>query len=60
MTDPLSQIENERAQRDIGVVAYRIYVGARDEGASVHCAFWILTAWFVAMFKQNELKDVEP
>lgn len=51
MTDPLSDIENEKAQKDLGVTAYRMYKGAQEEGATWVEAFWIVAAYFCGMFK---------
>lgn len=34
MTDPLTDIEDRKGQQDLGVTAYRVYTGARNEGAS--------------------------
>ena len=52
--DPLSDIENEQAQRDIGVFASRVYRGARSDDCSIAEALFTTTAWYLAMFKSNE------
>lgn len=49
MSDPLTDIENAKAQRDIGVTAYRVFQGARQEGASRSEALLIVVGWFRAM-----------
>lgn len=58
MSDPLTDIENERAQRDIGVTAHRIFAGARDDGASISTAFMVTAAWIYAALKSQD-KDAE-
>lgn len=55
--DPLSDIENAKAQHDLGVTAFRIYTGARNEGASRREAFIVAVAWFVALLKSDDLVD---
>lgn len=49
MDDPLNQIEDSVAQRDLGVVAFRIYEGARSEGASKKDAARMVSAFFRAV-----------
>lgn len=60
MSDELTQIENERAQRDLGVLAVRVYAGAREESSSRFEAFWATVALLVAMIaKPNGPETVE-
>lgn len=61
-SDPLRAIEDERAQKDIGVFAYRVYVGAKEDGATEFEAYMIVCAWFVGSFHpkpDNEDEDDE-
>jgi len=53
MADPLSDIENRKAQLDLGVAAYRIFEGAISEGASFIEAYMIAVAWFDGMFRSS-------
>lgn len=55
--DPLGNIEEEKTQQDIGVFAYRIYTGARTDGATRHDALAIVTAWFIAFLRSNDIID---
>lgn len=50
MENPLDQIEDAQAQRDIGTASYRIYCGARADGATRIEATMIVYAWCRAMF----------
>lgn len=59
MSNPLDQIEDANSQRDIGAVSYRIFQGARSEGAPRYESFLIVCAWFYAMFKQTYDVDTE-
>lgn len=54
MINPLEDIENRKAQEDLGIFAYRIYKGARDDGATHREAFTVVVAWFKAMLTSNE------
>lgn len=47
--DPLSDLENAKAQHDVGTIAFRMYCGARAEGASRREAFLVMLAWFQSM-----------
>lgn len=58
-SDPLTDIEDERSQRDVGVTAHRIFAGAREDGASTVSAFWVTAAWFYAALKANEKEPGE-
>lgn len=57
MSDALSNIEDAKTQRDIGVMAVRIYQGAREEGESRRDAFVVLVAWFRAMLMHGRDED---
>lgn len=57
MPSPLDDIENAKAQHDIGVMGYRIFLGAREEGASKFEAFMILVAFFRGLMGSHEDKD---
>jgi hypothetical protein len=46
MNNPLENIENRKAQQDLGVFAFRVYEGARGEGASLLEAFIVTAAYF--------------
>lgn len=48
MSDPLTEIEERKAQQDLGTTAYRVFVGARVEGASRFEAALVVYAWFRA------------
>ena len=49
MSDPLTDIENQKAQQDLGVTGYRVFVGARTEGASLWEAVLMAYAFFRAI-----------
>jgi hypothetical protein len=57
--DWLKNLEDEKAQKDLGVAAYRIYLGAKEEGATRYEAFWIVVAWWVGMFKGTQPSEDE-
>jgi len=59
IVDPLAEIENAKAQHDIGVTAYRIFNGARAAGASRTEAFLVISAWFYAMFDSSQQDEEE-
>ncbi|HEY8723427.1 MAG TPA: hypothetical protein VIL92_06160 [Gaiellaceae bacterium] len=48
MSDPLTNIEDRKAQTDLGVTSARIFAGAREEGATFWEATAIIFAWFRA------------
>lgn len=54
MTDPLTNIEDEKGQIDIGVFAHRIYRGAIQDGANWITAYLITAAWVHGMFKASQ------
>jgi hypothetical protein len=47
--DPLNEIENAKAQHDLGVTAFRIFRGARAEGATRMEALIVAAAFFYAL-----------
>jgi hypothetical protein len=47
--DPLSEIEERQGQLNLGAVGYRIYLGARQDGASRFDAFLVAAAWYRSM-----------
>jgi hypothetical protein len=56
MAGPLDDIENAKAQHDMGVMAFRIFEGARSEGATKFEAFMITVAWFRGLIGSNDDK----
>ena len=54
MTDPLTDIEDRKGQQDLGRIAYRIYQGARDDGATRPEATMIVFAWYLAGFRNAD------
>lgn len=52
--NPITSIEDEKAQTDLGVFGFRIYRGARDEGATRFEALAVVCAFFFGMFKGNQ------
>jgi hypothetical protein len=52
--DELTRLEEERGQRDIGVLAVRVYAGARAEASSSREAFWATVAALVAMMAKPD------
>jgi hypothetical protein len=59
LQDPLGEIEDAQAQRDLGAVAFRIFQGARAEGATRYEAFIVIFSWFRAMFSQTAAEGDE-
>jgi hypothetical protein len=59
MADPLKDIEDKRAQLDIGILAARIYSGAKEEGAADYQAFLVTAAFFIGMFHPKPPTDEE-
>lgn len=59
MANPLDDIENKKAQQDMGVTAYRVWDGARQEGASFREALAIICGWFYGLFAANQSDDSE-
>lgn len=59
MTDPLGDIENAKAQRDLGVLAVRVYQGAREEAGSWREAFWATVALLLAMVMKPDGPEEE-
>ena len=54
MINPITDIENKKAQTDIGVFGNRIYEGALEDGASRFQAFLVTCAFFVGCFHPKE------
>lgn len=48
--DAMRNVEDRKGQQDLGVFAYRIFEGARMEGASRFEATLLIAAWFYGMF----------
>lgn len=57
MTHPIEDIENDKAQTDLGIFAFRLYKGAISDGASPSEAFIIVSAWFKAMLTANNSEE---
>lgn len=57
--DPLGNIEDRKGQQDLGVFAYRIFEGSRNEGATRFEATLIVGAWFLAMFINTQQQPPE-
>jgi hypothetical protein len=57
MAGPLDDIENAKAQHDIGVMAFRIFRGAREEGATKFEAFLIVVAFCRGLIGANDDKE---
>lgn len=55
--DPIRDLEEKTTQQDLGVMGYRVYQGARQEGASLREAFLVVVAFFQAMFAQQTTGD---
>lgn len=58
MYDEMTNIEQEKANHDMGRVAYQIWSGARSGGASRRSATLVTLAWFRAVM--FELGSLEP
>lgn len=59
MHDPITDIENRQAQLDIGTMGYRIYLGARTDGANLFQAWITLVAFYAAIMSATKLDDDE-
>lgn len=57
MEDALVQVEDAKAQHDLGVLAARVYRGAREESSSAREAFWATVALLAAMFREGKEAD---
>jgi hypothetical protein len=53
MSDPLSNIEDKKAQVDMGIFGARIYEGALEESGNRFNAMVVTFAFFYGMFKGN-------
>jgi len=51
--NPLAEIEDRKAQTDLGAFAYNLYQGARAAGASRNEARHMVKAFFAATFQAN-------
>lgn len=49
MPNPLEDVENRKAQQDIGALGLRVYEGARIDGASRLHALLVTVAFFRAV-----------
>lgn len=47
---PLDDVENRKAQQDIGAFGFRVFEGAREDGASPLLAFLVTVAYFRGLF----------
>jgi len=54
MTDPLTDIENRKAQVDLGTTAFRMYLGAREDGATRLEGLTVVIGWFRALLTHNQ------
>lgn len=59
MSDPVSQLEDVRAQQSFGVLAVRVYQGARSEAKDFREAFWATVAFLVATIAKGQTDDDE-
>lgn len=53
----LKRLEERKGQRDLGVTGYRIFSGARDEGATSREAFLVTLAWYRAVVEAGNSTD---
>ena len=54
MPSPLEDIENRKAQQDFGIFGYRIYSGARSDGATRLDALLVAVAFFRALINSSD------
>jgi hypothetical protein len=54
VSSPLEDIENRKAQQDIGAFGFRVYEGARTDGASFFEAFIVTVAFFRGLMGMSE------
>ena len=57
MFDALSQIEDSKAQQDMGAVAFRLYQGARTDGATRLEGLLVMIAWFRGLMEATHDPD---
>ena len=57
MADPLTDIENAKAQMDMGTMGFRVWKGAVEDGATFDEADRIVQAWYFGLFAANKLDD---
>lgn len=54
MTDPITNIEDEKAQVDMGVMLHRVYRGAIEDGGSWITAYLTCAAFTHGMLKAQQ------
>jgi hypothetical protein len=54
VSDPVTQVEDAHGQRNLGIVAVRVYQGAREEAGSFPEAFWATVALLLSMMANPE------
>lgn len=59
MADPLTNIEDEKAQVDLGVMLHRVYRGAIQDGGTWVTAYLTTAAFAHGMFKSSQKDDDE-
>jgi hypothetical protein len=57
MTDPMTNIEDEKGQVDIGIMLHRIFRGAQEDGASWITAYLVTAAFAHALFKSSQEEE---
>jgi hypothetical protein len=59
--DPIKNIEDEKGQKDMGVMAARVYLGALEETEDLEnstvIAFNATAAFFAGMFRGNQTEE---
>jgi len=59
MFDALSQIEDSKAQQDMGAIAYRMYKGARGDGATRLEGLLVMVAWFRGLLEATSEQQLD-
>lgn len=59
MTDPMTNIEDEKAQVDMGTFAHRVYRGAIEDGGTWLTAYLVTAAWVHGMAKSSQDDEEE-
>lgn len=54
MTDHIRDIEDKKGQQDMGVMGWRVYEGALNDGATPNQAYKVTIAFFAGMFKGSK------
>jgi hypothetical protein len=57
--DPIRDIEDKKAQLDLGVMGFRVFQGAINEGARFEDAIGIVSAYFYGLFKSAQESNKE-